>query len=354
MGIVLTTHLMDDAQRLADYVYIIDAGGMWPRAPLPSSSSTRPTGPERPYPDPAFRGAARAGLHGCPARRGGDQGDAGRQLFGHRRAHSRRPCRADGLVGGPRRDARVHEHGGPNPRRRIPRHFRKGSPMTTVTGSAPAPRSAGSCCRAGTRPWPWSATANSWSSRGPAADGPGRADRDALLDGWAQPDQRRRPRHPGAVRHVHRIHGQGIATGFDRRYGVMRFLSTTPLGRTGLIAGKIMAVLAVLSLQVLVIAGTALMLGWRPTRAAGCPGLGCWSSVPPLSRPSACWSPERSGPRPRWPSPTCVDPLRRGWRHCLPAPGCPASRRMPSTCCPPGPGQWLVTPFSGAATVPGS
>ena len=26
MGIVLTTHLMDDAQRLADYVYIIDAG----------------------------------------------------------------------------------------------------------------------------------------------------------------------------------------------------------------------------------------------------------------------------------------------------------------------------------------
>ena len=26
MGIILTTHLMDDAQRLADYVYIIDAG----------------------------------------------------------------------------------------------------------------------------------------------------------------------------------------------------------------------------------------------------------------------------------------------------------------------------------------
>src|SRR4030095_21202 len=26
MGIILTTHLMDDAERLADYVYIIDAG----------------------------------------------------------------------------------------------------------------------------------------------------------------------------------------------------------------------------------------------------------------------------------------------------------------------------------------
>ena len=27
------------------------------------------------------------------------------------------------------------------------------------------------------------------------------------------------------------LSGQGIATGFDRRYGVLRFLSTTPLGR---------------------------------------------------------------------------------------------------------------------------
>ena len=35
--------------------------------------------------------------------------------------------------------------------------------------------------------------------------------------------------------------GQGIATGFDRRYGVLRFLSTTPLGRAGLIAGKVIA-----------------------------------------------------------------------------------------------------------------
>ena len=40
--------------------------------------------------------------------------------------------------------------------------------------------------------------------------------------------------------------GQGIATGFDRRYGVLRFLSTTPLGRAGLIVGKVLAVLAVL------------------------------------------------------------------------------------------------------------
>ncbi|WP_240689725.1 ABC transporter permease [Arthrobacter sp. PAMC25564] len=67
--------------------------------------------------------------------------------------------------------------------------------------------------------------------------------------------------------------GQGIATGFDRRYGVLRFLSTTPLGRTGLIAGKILAVLAVLLLQVLVVTAVALPLGWRPDPLGWLPGL---------------------------------------------------------------------------------
>ena len=67
--------------------------------------------------------------------------------------------------------------------------------------------------------------------------------------------------------------GQGIATGFDRRYGVLRFLSTTPLGRAGLILGKVLAVLAVLLLQVLVVAAVALPLGWRPSAPGLLPGL---------------------------------------------------------------------------------
>jgi len=67
--------------------------------------------------------------------------------------------------------------------------------------------------------------------------------------------------------------GQGIATGFDRRYGVLRFLSTTPLGRTGLILGKVLAVLAVLLLQVLVVTAVALPLGWRPSAPGIVPGL---------------------------------------------------------------------------------
>jgi ABC-2 type transport system permease protein len=67
--------------------------------------------------------------------------------------------------------------------------------------------------------------------------------------------------------------GQGIATGFDRRYGVLRFLSTTPLGRGGLIAGKVLSVLAVLCLQVVVVGLVALALGWQPTAAGWLPGL---------------------------------------------------------------------------------
>lgn len=67
--------------------------------------------------------------------------------------------------------------------------------------------------------------------------------------------------------------GQGIATGFDRRYGVLRFLSTTPLGRGGLIAGKVLAVLAVLFLQVMVVTAVALALGWQPVTSGWLPGL---------------------------------------------------------------------------------
>ncbi len=58
--------------------------------------------------------------------------------------------------------------------------------------------------------------------------------------------------------------GQGIATGFDRRYGVLRFLSTTPLGKPGLIFGKALAVVCVLAVQVATISVVAVLMGWRP------------------------------------------------------------------------------------------
>jgi ABC-2 type transport system permease protein len=56
-----------------------------------------------------------------------------------------------------------------------------------------------------------------------------------------------------------------IATGFERRYGVLKRLGASPLPRSGLLAGKIGALLVVEVLQLVVIGGTALLLGWSPS-----------------------------------------------------------------------------------------
>lgn len=58
--------------------------------------------------------------------------------------------------------------------------------------------------------------------------------------------------------------GASIATGFERQYGVLAFLSTTPLGPTGLILGKSLAVLCVIAVQLVVLGSAALVMGWSP------------------------------------------------------------------------------------------
>jgi len=55
-----------------------------------------------------------------------------------------------------------------------------------------------------------------------------------------------------------------IATGFERRYGVLERLAASPLGRSGLVFGKTIAVVLVMLGQVAVIAVVAFALGWRP------------------------------------------------------------------------------------------
>src|SRR5499427_3139605 len=57
---------------------------------------------------------------------------------------------------------------------------------------------------------------------------------------------------------------QAIATGFERRYGVLKRLGSTPLSRTGLIAAKTVTVIAVELLQAAIIIVVALALGWSP------------------------------------------------------------------------------------------
>ena len=55
-----------------------------------------------------------------------------------------------------------------------------------------------------------------------------------------------------------------IATGFERRYRVIKRLGTTPLTRGSLLAGKAGALLAVEVLQLAVIGAVGLALGWDP------------------------------------------------------------------------------------------
>jgi ABC-2 type transport system permease protein len=67
--------------------------------------------------------------------------------------------------------------------------------------------------------------------------------------------------------------GQAIGTAFDRRHGVLRFLGTTPLGRSGLLAGRVLAVLLVEAVQMVVLGAIALVLGWRPAPAGLLPAV---------------------------------------------------------------------------------
>jgi ABC-2 type transport system permease protein len=80
-----------------------------------------------------------------------------------------------------------------------------------------------------------------------------------------------------------------IATGFERSFGVLRRLHVTPLGRRRLIGAKVAGVVVTEALQVVILSGAALLLGWHPhggvagglevaalllLGSAGCAGIG--------------------------------------------------------------------------------
>ncbi|MFF8949621.1 ABC transporter permease [Streptomyces sp. NPDC014940] len=58
--------------------------------------------------------------------------------------------------------------------------------------------------------------------------------------------------------------GQAIATGFERRYGVLKRLAASPLPRWGLMAAKTASVLVTEILQVILLTVIAFALGWSP------------------------------------------------------------------------------------------
>ncbi|MET7513506.1 ABC transporter permease [Streptomyces sp. NPDC005480] len=58
--------------------------------------------------------------------------------------------------------------------------------------------------------------------------------------------------------------GQAIATGFERRYGVLKLLASSPLPRWALMAAKTLSVLVTEVLQVILVTVIAFALGWSP------------------------------------------------------------------------------------------
>ncbi len=58
--------------------------------------------------------------------------------------------------------------------------------------------------------------------------------------------------------------GQAIATGFERRYGVLKRLAVSPLPRWGLMAAKTLSVLVTEALQVVLLTVIAFAMGWSP------------------------------------------------------------------------------------------
>ena len=57
----------------------------------------------------------------------------------------------------------------------------------------------------------------------------------------------------------------GIATGYERRYGVLKRLGSTPLSRAGLLSAKTLNVLAFEVVQAILIVVTGIALGWDVT-----------------------------------------------------------------------------------------
>lgn len=58
--------------------------------------------------------------------------------------------------------------------------------------------------------------------------------------------------------------GQAIATGFERRYGVLKRLGASPLPRWALMTAKTLSVLVTEVLQIVLLTVIALALGWSP------------------------------------------------------------------------------------------
>src|SRR3954464_9391750 len=60
-----------------------------------------------------------------------------------------------------------------------------------------------------------------------------------------------------------------IGTAFERQYGVLKRLGSTPLGRPRLLAAKTTSIVVVELMQIVLLVALALALGWDPSVRAG-------------------------------------------------------------------------------------
>lgn len=77
--------------------------------------------------------------------------------------------------------------------------------------------------------------------------------------------------------------GLGIATGFERSYGVLKRLGATPLGRGRLVVAKVLTIAVVEVVQLVVLGLVAMALGWRP-------GGGWLLALPPVALGTAAFA----------------------------------------------------------------
>lgn len=59
-----------------------------------------------------------------------------------------------------------------------------------------------------------------------------------------------------------------ISIGFDRRSGALVMLATTPLSRLSILGARILASLAIVALQMLLLVAVSVAIGWRPSWTA--------------------------------------------------------------------------------------
>ena len=132
-----------------------------------------------------------------------------------------------------------------------------------------------------------------------------------------------------------------IATGFERRYGVIKRLGSSPLPRSGLLLGKVGALLLVEALQVV---GdrrrSALAAGLGPATPPALLGAAArpWCSAPPRSPRSGCSSPASLRAEATLAAANLVYLLLlAGGAVVLPASAYGAARRRRRAGCPPAP-----------------